>query len=321
MPPLPESACFCSACRCSAAVGRWRKASATTKTGSPFRRPGGRPEPWTTSIERPLLAGIGRSSSTGQNAKPLVRFAAVRLQRGPPPSYWDGDIPWASVKDIGKSKYVDDTIDRISRAGLDSSSSNLIQPGSLIVVTRMGLGKVSINRITLSINQDLRALSLSSLVSIDYIYLFFKTLALEGSGLTVKGIKLDELLRLRTPLPPLAEQHRIVSKVEELMALCSQLQAARNAREQQRDRLVASSLHRITANDAGESDVTEPTTRRAKSARFHLRHLLHLSVRHEHIRQLRQAILNLAVRGKLTSREAKDEACESLMCSPTSPRF
>lgn len=77
-------------------------------------------------------------------------------------TYWDGSILWASVKDVGKSKYLDNTIDRISEAGLVDSSSNLIEPGNLIVVTRMGLGKVSINRVPVAINQDLRALSLSS---------------------------------------------------------------------------------------------------------------------------------------------------------------
>ena len=70
-------------------------------------------------------------------------------------SYWGGDIYWASVKDIGKSKYVDHTIDKITEVGLANCSSNLIQPGNLIVVTRMGLGKVSINRVPVAINQDL----------------------------------------------------------------------------------------------------------------------------------------------------------------------
>ena len=122
-------------------------------------------------------------------------------------TYWDGDILWASVKDVGKSKYLDSTIDRITAAGLADSSSNLIEPGNLIVVTRMGLGKVSINRVPVAINQDLRALSLSSLMSIDYCYIFFRTHGFEGSGLTVKGIKIEELLGIAFPLPPLAEQH------------------------------------------------------------------------------------------------------------------
>jgi type I restriction enzyme, S subunit len=115
-------------------------------------------------------------------------------------TYWDGDVLWASVKDIGTSKYLDDTVDRITEAGLADSPSNLIPPGNLIVVTRMGLGKVSINRVPIAINQDLRALSLSSLMDIDYCYVFLKTHGFEGTGLTVKGIKIEELLCI--PFPP-----------------------------------------------------------------------------------------------------------------------
>lgn len=157
-------------------------------------------------------------------------------------AYWDGDIFWASVKDIGKGKYVDETIDRISNAGLCDSSSNLIPPGNLIVVTRMGLGKISINRVPIAINQDLRALSLTSNSSIDYYYNFFKTHGFEGSGLTVKGIRVEELLNTPFPLPPLAEQNRIVAKVDELMELCDQLESQLTTTEANSRRLLEAVL-------------------------------------------------------------------------------
>jgi len=214
------------------------------------------------------------------------------------PRYWDGQVLWASVKDVGKSKYLDNTIDRISEEGLVNSSSNLIPPGNLLVVTRMGLGKVSINRVSVAINQDLRALFIAEFMSIDYCYNFFLTHGFEGTGLTVKGIKLEELLSIPFPLPPLAEQHRIVAKVDELMALCDRLEAARAERETTRDRLATASLARLNAPDP-ETFSTD--------ARFVLDTLPALTTRPDQIKQLRQSILNLAVRGKLIPQDPQDK--------------
>ena len=168
----------------------------------------------------------------------------------------------------------------------------------------MGLGKISINRVPVAINQDLRALCLSKLISIDYCYNFFLTHGFEGTGLTVKGIKLDELLSILFPLPPLAEQKRIVAKVDELMALCDQLDKARTEREATRDRLAAASLARLNAPD--------PETFH-DDARFALNVLPAITARPNQVKQLRQTILNLAVRGKLVPQEPKDEPASELL--------
>jgi type I restriction enzyme S subunit len=121
------------------------------------------------STSFPLLANTDQPAYELPPSWCWVRFGEVVIRHlggGTPSksnsSYWGGDILWASVKDVGKGKYLDDTIDRITEAGLTNSSSNLVAPGNLIVVTRMGLGKVSINRVPVAINQDLRALKLSS---------------------------------------------------------------------------------------------------------------------------------------------------------------
>jgi type I restriction enzyme S subunit len=113
------------------------------------------------------------------------------------------------------------------------------------------------------------------------------------------------------PIPPLAEQHRIVAKVDELMALCDQLEAAKIEREQSRDRLVAANLHRLNQ----PADTEEANTPEAfrDHARFYFNHLPRLTTRPEHIKQLRQTILNLAVRGKLVPQDPNDEAAAELL--------
>ena len=107
------------------------------------------------------------------------------------------------------------------------------------------------------------------------------------------------------PLPPLAEQHRIVAKVDELMALCDELEAAQAQRESRRDRLVTATLHALN------NGATPPDQRRA--ARFYFNHLPRLTTRPHHVRQLRQTILNLAVRGKLAPQDPNDEPAALLL--------
>lgn len=119
-----------------------------------------------------------------------------------------------------------------------------------------------------------------------------------GVSPSMKNVSRDVILGLPFPLPPLAEQHRIVAKVDELMALCDRLEAARGAREATRDRLTAASLARLDAPD--------PATFRA-DARFALDALPALTARPDQIKPLRQTILNLAVRGKLVPQDPKDE--------------
>lgn len=106
------------------------------------------------------------------------------------------------------------------------------------------------------------------------------------------------------PLPPLAEQHRIVAKVDELMGVCDRLEAARGSREAVRDRLAAASLARLSV--PGSETFQE-------DAQFALDALPALTTRPDQIKQLRQTILNLAVRGKLVPQDSKDEPASELL--------
>ncbi|TPQ42369.1 restriction endonuclease subunit S [Bradyrhizobium guangdongense] len=126
--------------------------------------------------------------------------------------YWNGQIPWATVKDF-TSTSLRATRDSITEAGLRNSSANLIPRGHVIIPTRMALGKAAINDIDLAINQDLRALIPKR--PLDAKYLLHAMLSLKeaivrkGSGATVKGITQDELYALEIFVPPIDEQIRI----------------------------------------------------------------------------------------------------------------
>jgi type I restriction enzyme S subunit len=135
-----------------------------------------------------------------------------------------------------------------------------------------------------------------------------------GVSPSMKNVSRDVILGLPLPLPPLAEQHRIVAKVDELMALCDQLEAARQRREQCRERLVAASLERLNQ----PSD--DPESFRS-DARFALQVLPSLTSTSAQIKQLRQTILNLAVRGKLVEQDPEDEPAEELVARIIEAKF
>lgn len=138
--------------------------------------------------------------------------------------YWGDSIPWATVKDLNEGITLTDTQEFINELGLKNSASNLIPKGSIIIPTRMALGKVVITEIDVAINQDLKAISIKK-DSLDPKYLLWflvsnkENIVSMGKGATVKGITLDQLKAINVPLPPLEGQRRIASildKVDEL---------------------------------------------------------------------------------------------------------
>ncbi len=139
-----------------------------------------------------------------------------------------------------------------------------------------------------------------------YIELFINSIDLKPfvTGTAQPKMNQAKMNSIPVALPPENEQRRILTKVDELMALCDRLEAAQAERESWRDRLVAASLHRL-------NQPADPPDFR-KHARFHLRHLPRFATRPEHVQQLRQTILNLAVRGKLVPQDVSDEPASSL---------
>jgi len=145
-------------------------------------------------------------------------------------------------------------------------------------------------------------------VNPSYYFLALQWMPLENRGYG----RHFKLLRVsRIPLPPLAEQHRIVAKVDELMALCDELEAAQAKREKRREHLVAATLYGLNNGETNPESNAGPTF--AESARFYFNHLPRLTTRPEHIHQLRQTILNLAVRGKLAPQNPRDEPASELI--------
>ena len=153
-------------------------------------------------------------------------------------TFWNGDIPWASVKDLSTPVIVE-TQDHISKQGLSNSSANLCSPGDLLLATRIDPGRVSISQATIAINQDLKIVK-SEVASVPYLYFWFKGAKnwfhTNSSGTTVKGVTITKLNAMPFPLPPLEEQEEIARILDEQLE-----------RIERTDKLVAEVLKRLDA--------------------------------------------------------------------------
>jgi type I restriction enzyme, S subunit len=129
-----------------------------------------------------------------------------------------------------------------------------------------------------------------------------------------KRLPIEYFAHAPFPLPPVAEQRRIVDKVDELMVLCDRLETAQRERESRRDRLAVASLKRLN-----QPTISGRTEDFREHARFYLAHLPRLTARPDRIPALRQTILNLAVRGKLVSRDLSDELPSELLRAKENP--
>jgi len=165
------------------------------------------------------------------------------------PAYFDGSIPWFTVKDM-KALKPNDSEEHISEAAIADSATNLIPANTLIVATRIALGRAIRPTVACAINQDLKALVLGGGINSDFLLHWIganeRVIQDLGSGTTVSGIRLETLHGLPLLLPPSAEQTRIVEKLEELLsdldAGVTELKAAKKKLAQYRQSLLKAAV-------------------------------------------------------------------------------
>lgn len=217
-------------------------------------------------------------------------------------------IPWIKIGDAVRGEiYINQVKERIRPEG--AARSRMVFPGDLLLSNSMSFGFPYITNVTgcihdgwLVIRTPENMLSKRYLQSL-FLSDFARSVFIDAAaGAVVQNLNADKVRRLPIPLPPLAEQHRVVAKVDELMALCDQLEAARTEREAARDTFTLSALAKLNTPD--------PETF-GDDTRFALTNLPRLTARPDQIKQLRQIILNLAVRGKLVEQRTDDEPAAS----------
>jgi type I restriction enzyme, S subunit len=96
---------------------------------------------------------------------------------GTPPTkkseYWGGSIPWITSAAIA-GPFVETGLKFVTEAAVNRSSTRIVPSGNLIVATRVGIGKVAINKIDLAISQDLTGLLADKTISSpDFLFYVF----------------------------------------------------------------------------------------------------------------------------------------------------
>ena len=139
--------------------------------------------------------------------------------------YWNGEISWITPADLSNhsDKYIAQGKRNITQLGLENSSATLIPKGGILFSTRAPIGYVVIADKPLSTNQGFKSLYPFIDISKEFIYYFLlaekEKIKLFASGTTFQELSASAFSKILIPLPPLAEQHRIAQKVEQLLAI------------------------------------------------------------------------------------------------------
>jgi type I restriction enzyme S subunit len=144
-----------------------------------------------------------------------------------------------------------------------------------------------------------------------YAYRFFEKLNATGEisqhrkGVGISNMSSKALASIAFPLPPLKEQRRITARIDQLMARCDELEKLRAEREQKRLAVHAAALKQLL--DAQEQDGL------TNSWQFLAHHFGELYSVKENVAELRKAILQLAVMGKLVPQNPNDPPASQLL--------
>ena len=161
-----------------------------------------------------------------------VRFGDIvdyRMGKTPPREdlkWWNSDVPWVAISDMPESGHIASTKEAVSFAAIKEKFSDRVSPaGTMIMSFKLTVGRVSI--------LDIDAVHNEAIISIfpyadkdntiqSYLFMLLPTVTQYGdtkNAIKGKTLNATSICNLLIPLPPLSEQKRIVTKIDELLPL------------------------------------------------------------------------------------------------------
>lgn len=218
--------------------------------------------------------------------------------------YYGGKIPWVKSGEVKQGRIIA-TEESITPLALEKCSLHLNPKGSVLVAMYgANIGEVGILDIEATTNQAVCACQTFTKIDERYLLNLISSLKphfiAQGAGAAQPNISREKIIATVVPLPPLAEQKRIVARIDELMSRCDKLESLRSAQDSKRRGAGAATVRQWLAGDdaaavlLGEHFATLVSTR-------------------DDVAELRKAILQSAVMGKLVSQDASDVPASELL--------
>lgn len=146
--------------------------------------------------------------------------------------FWDGEIPWFTIEDVREQgRFINYTNQHITEKALSYKTERIIPPDTVLLCCTASIGEYAYTNIPLTTNQQFNGLVIKehykNFVSSMYLYVYSQTLKdriISKSGKTTFNyLSVGKLKEFVIPIPPLAEQKRIVEKLDEMLPYCDEL--------------------------------------------------------------------------------------------------
>jgi len=165
------------------------------------------------------------------------------------PTFWDGEIPWVTPTDLPMPddgiSIINKTKDSITKTGLDNSSATVVPKSSVLFSSRATIGKVAVADMPLATNQGFANFIPHPEVNSRFLAytLWFRRadIARLSGSTTFKEVSRSTIRKYQIPLPPLAEQERIVKFLDE----ADELRKLRAQADRRTEELIPAIFHEM----------------------------------------------------------------------------
>ncbi|WP_283132275.1 restriction endonuclease subunit S [Enterovibrio norvegicus] len=245
----------------------------------------------------------------------VTKMGSGSTPRGGQKAYVDDGVIFLRSQNVWNEGVRLDDVAYISDEVHQKMSNTKVLPGDVLLnITGASLGRTTIfpsDFVEANVNQHVTIIRLIELEMNKFVHLGLMSPMVQKLvwgrqvGMAIEGLSKKVLEQFEFPIPPINEQHHIVAKVDELMALCDQLELQTEASLDAHQVLVETLLATLT----NSQDAAELMANWARISE----HFDTLFTTEQSIDQLKQTILQLAVMGKLVPQYPNDEPAAKLL--------